>query len=192
MKLKLLDNKILTTTILIIVAIVSSIITSTNGGDFDIYLDAARKLQAGQNIYKPPFIDGLQYFYSVFFALILIPFSSHVFIAEIFWSIFSYFLLYRTFILIKQYFDFSTFTKKQQAIWGIAILFFSLQFIMYNVAMIQVTFFLLWAIFESLNFHFKGKYIWCGLLLGLAINIKIMPILLLPFLFYRGYLKHFL
>jgi hypothetical protein len=63
------------------------------------------------------------------------------------------------------------------------------QFILYNVTLIQVTFFLLWAIFESINLLFKGKNVLGGLLLGLAINIKLMPVLLLPYLFYRGYFK---
>lgn len=62
---------------------------------------------------------------------------------------------------------------------------------MYNVAMIQVTFFVLWAIFESLEFISKGKNTLGGMLLALAINIKIMPVLILPYLFYRGYFKAF-
>jgi hypothetical protein len=55
--------------------------------------------------------------------------------------------------------------------------------------MIQVTFFLLWAVLESVNLIRKGKSIPGGVLLGIAINIKLMPILLLPYLVYRGYFK---
>ncbi|HVG41584.1 MAG TPA: glycosyltransferase family 87 protein, partial [Chitinophagaceae bacterium] len=150
---------------------------------------AARKLNEGQNIYRPPFINGLQYYYSVFFALLLVPFSTTVFITEIFWSLLSYFLLYRTLILIETYFDFSELSKTQYRIWLLLTSILSVQFILYNVTLIQVTFFLLWAIFESINLLFKGKNVLGGLLLGLAINIKLMPVLLLPYLFYRGYFK---
>ncbi|HVG41361.1 MAG TPA: glycosyltransferase family 87 protein, partial [Chitinophagaceae bacterium] len=174
---------------MLIIVIVSSVRTPINGGDFDVYLDAARKLNEGQNIYRPPFINGLQYYYSVFFALLLIPFSTSVFITEIFWSLLSYFLLYRTLILIEKYFDFSALSKRQYRIWLLLTSILSVQFILYNVTLIQITFFLLWAMFESINLLFKGKDVLCGLLLGLIINIKLMPILLLPYLFYRGYFK---
>ena len=34
------------------------------GGDFDVYLDASRRLFAGENIYAPPHFNNLQYYYS--------------------------------------------------------------------------------------------------------------------------------
>ncbi|HET7819074.1 MAG TPA: hypothetical protein VFL70_07175, partial [Bacteroidia bacterium] len=133
--------------VLLLYALATSIITSLDGGDFDVYLEAAQKLSIKENIYAPPFIRGLQYYYSVFFALILIPFSFSTFISEVIWSILSYFFLYRIFTLIKTYFDFTLLTTKQYRTWVILTLILSLQFILYNVAMIQITFFLLWAIF---------------------------------------------
>jgi hypothetical protein len=58
--------------------------------------------------------------------------------------------------------------------------------------MIQITMFLLWGIFESMHLINNKKNILAGTLLGLIINIKIMPILILPYLFYRGYFKTFI
>ncbi len=175
--------------VLLLYALATSIITSLDGGDFDVYLEAAQKLSTKENIYAPPFIRGLQYYYSVFFALILIPFSFTTFISEVIWSLLSYFFLYRIFTLIKTYFDFTLLTTKQYRTWVILTLILSLQFILYNVAMIQITFFLLWAIFESLNLISKRKNSLAGILLGLAINIKLMPIIMLAYLFYRGHFK---
>lgn len=189
----LLKEKLLSAKVLLFVAAIfaiqSSIITSLDGGDFDVYLDAAQKMQTHMNIYVPPFIKDLQYYYSPFFAWILIPFSKYVFVTELAWSLISYLLLFRTFKLMQHYFDFTRITSKQYTIWILLTVLFSVQFILYNVAMIQITFFLLWAIFEAMNQIFKGKFISGGALLGLVINIKIMPVLILPFLFYRGYFK---
>jgi hypothetical protein len=174
---------------LLLILIISSISTSKNGGDFDVYLDAAQKLYKHQNIYLPPFINGLQYYYSPFFAWILIPFSNHFFLTEISWSLLSYFLLYRTYKLISNYFEIKPLSNKKYYYWRFFIVLLSFQFILYNVAMIQITFFLMWAIFESLNYILNGKNVIGGIILGLAINIKLMPILILPYLFYRGYFK---
>ena len=189
MKNKIVKNKTLLSILVIAYVIISSINTAKNGGDFDVYLHAAEKLNNQQNIYIPPFYNGLQYYYSVFFALLLIPFSNHYFITEVVWSILSYLLFYRTFILVSNYYDFSSFTKKQYNLWLFLSTLLSFQFVLYNTSMIQVTFFILWAIFESLHQIFKGKNILGGAILGLAINIKLMPLLILPFLFYRGYFK---
>ena len=187
-------NKILITKnrifiILIIFAVISSILTAMDGGDFDVFLDAANKLKDHSNIYSPPFVKGLQYYYSVFFAWFLMPFSNQIFITEILWMLVSYLLLYRAFTLSLVYFDISSLTEKQYRLWVFFTVFFSLQFVLYNVSMIQITFFLLWAILESLTQIFKGKFVLGGIILGVAINIKLMPILIWPFLFYRGYSK---
>ncbi|MBN2746047.1 MAG: DUF2029 domain-containing protein [Bacteroidales bacterium] len=188
MKLGSINRKIIVA-FLLAFAIITSITTPINGGDFDVYLDAAKKLSNQSNIYTPPFIKGLQYYYSTFFAWVLIPFHNYVILTEILWSLLSFALLYRTFKLVTGYFETEILSKKEYNFWVFLITFFSFQFILYNVAMIQITFFLLWAIFESLNQISKGKFILGGSILGLAINIKLMPILLLPYLFYRGYLK---
>jgi len=183
------NTKRVLTIALLTYAVASSVFTTIDGGDFDVYLDAAKKMSGNMNIYIPPFVKGLQYYYSPFFAWLLIPFCNHVFISELFWSLLSYLLLYRTFNLIIRYFDTSAITYKEYKIWVILTILLSIQFILYNVSMIQITFFLFWAIFESINQIFKGRYIWGGVVLGLAINIKLMPIIILPFLFYRGYFK---
>lgn len=172
-----------------VIAILSAYISCTDGGDFDVYLEAARQLTNGQNIYAQSAVRGLQYFYSVFFALLLSPFASHVFITEFLWLLFSYALLLRIKKLIVDYFDIEALSVKQKRNWLLLSIFLSLQFIMYEVAMIQVTVFLLWAILEAVQLIRNNKPIAGGILLGIVINIKIMPVMLLPYLFYRGQFK---
>ncbi len=173
----------------IVVALVTSYISCTDGGDFDVYLQAARQLSIKQNIYVPPFVKGLQYYYSVFFALLLSPFAKYIFLTEFIWLIFSYYLLYRIKTLIGNYFTPLNLSKKQKRNWLVLSILMALQFIMYDVSMIQVTIFLLWAILESLQLIQKDEEIWAGILLATVINIKIMPVIMLPYLFYRGHFK---
>src|SRR5258708_98508 len=176
--------------IFVVIALVTAYISCTDGGDFDVYLDAAKKLTNRQNIYVPPFIKGgLQYFYSVFFVLILSPFANHIFVTEFFWLLLSFFLLFRIKIIISHYFDNRKFTEKQNQIWFLISILLSFQFIVYDIALIQVTIFLLWSILESLYLIKTEKLVLAGLILALAINIKIMPIVILPYLFYRGHFK---
>jgi hypothetical protein len=188
MKIKI-SNKRTVTIIVIIAAVATSIITSKNGGDFDVFLDAGLKLSNMLNIYTPPFFNGLQYYYSPFFAWILIPFSKQFFVTEIAWTLLSYFLLYRSFLIAKTYFNSALLSPKKYKYWIITLILFSFQFVSYNIALIQVTIFILWAILESLNLFFNGKNFLGGVILGVSINIKIMPIIILPYLFYRAKFK---
>jgi len=185
---KLFTKKRILIFVLFLYAIITSIVTTMDGGDFDVYLDAARKMSQNENIYAPPY-KTMPFFYSNFFAFILIPFSHTIFLTELIWSLVSYLFLYRTFRLLEGYFDFTFLSLKEYKIWLILTVFLSIQFILYNVGMIQITFFLLWTIFESFHQLNKDKNTLAGIILGLSINIKIMPILMLPYLFYRGYFK---
>ncbi len=169
--------------------VTASIFSASDGGDFDVYLDAAQKLANGQNIYQPPFIKGLQYYYSPFFALILIPLSNHFFLTELVWLLLSGVMLYRTWVLISMNFNTHFLDSKYMNLWMLISFFFILRFVLYNIAMIQITIFLLWAILESIQLIKNGKIFLGAGILALAINIKIIPIVIMPYLIYRGYFK---
>lgn len=159
---------------------------AVNGGDFDVYLDAGQKIQNGQNIYQPPFFKGLQYYYGPVFALIIAPFSPLPFyIPEFLWVLFICYCVYRIFILCAGYFpEFKT--AKEKFIWLALTFVFTYRFIIDDVNMIQVTSFLLWATLEAFNLFEKKKFVLGGALLALAITIKLLPLLFLPYLLYRG------
>jgi hypothetical protein len=168
---------------MIIFAVVTSAIFARSGGDFDTFLDIASELKQGKNIYA----SGA--YYCVFFFLLLMPFSAYFFLTKFLWLLLSYFLLYRIWVLIKEYFDMTKFTKKQHLFWTILVLLYSIQFIIYNIHMLQITIFLLWGCLESLRLIQNKKEIWGGMLLATLVIVKMMPLLLLPYLFYRGYFK---
>ena len=175
--------------VIIALAIFWAYATCATGNDFEVFLQAGRQLKDHNNIYTPPFIRGLQYFYSVFFALLLSPVSDYILLTQFLWILLTYFFLIRIGVLISYYFDLSVLTTKQKYAFLFFSLLLSVQFIIYEVDLVQITSFLLWAMLESLKLTRHKNYILAGLILGLAINIKIMPILLFPYLFYRGYFK---
>lgn len=178
---------------LLAVVIAYCLLCAVKGGDFDVFLDAAQKMASHQNIYRPPFIKGLQYYYSPFFALLLIPFSYLPFaIPEFAWLLLSTFLLYRTWVLTSRYFNLTVLNQKQLNWWIFLTLFLAIRFLLYNYSMIQMTIFLMWATLESLALFEKRQFITGGLLLGFACTTKLLPILFLPYLLYRGYVKGFL
>jgi len=74
-------------------------------------------------------------------------------------------------------------------LWGSITFFLILRFILYNFGMIQLTIFLLWASIESLHLLNNKKDVQGAALLALAMNIKLLPLLFLPYLFYRNYVK---
>ena len=176
----------------ILVSVVLSYLSAKDGGDFDVYIEAAYKLYHGMNPYLPPYAkDGMGYSYSPFFIILLIPFTGNYFITEFMWCLLSCFLLYRSFKLFYQYLISEGLTPKEYKIWAWILLVLSYQFASNNLGMVQMTIFLLWAILESLKLTKNGQEVLGGLLLGAIINIKIMPVVMLGYLFYRGYLKSF-
>lgn len=160
------------------------------GVDFDVFLHAGEKIRNHQNVYQPPFIRNLQYFYSPLFALILSSFSSLPYwIPECIWLIFSCYWIYRSWILCTRYFNTSILSSKNYSIWFWLCVLFSLRFILDNFTQVQMSIFLLWATLESLHLLKKRKIFIGAALLALAINIKILPILFIPYLFYRKKIK---
>lgn len=163
-------------------------------GDFKVFLEAAKLIKAGENPYNKWIHVGGEsyclYFYSPFWAILLIPFAGFPnFIPNIIWLLANVFFLYRILILLKNYINSSNLSSKQTRLILVLTLLMSIRFILYNFGMIQMTLFLLWSILESVRLVNDDKFILGGLILALAINIKILPVVLLPYLIYRKYLK---
>lgn len=67
-----------------------------------------------------------------------------------------------------------------------------IRFLLYNFGLIQMTIFMLWAILESNRLFDQNKPVQGSILLALAINIKLLPLVVLPYLVYRKKYKPFL
>ena len=182
--------------VLFSIAIVAYLIKcAIGGGDFRVFLEASALFgdkKALYNVWLPAGDGGAcLYYYSPMFAFLLLPFSNLPFAVPVFlWLVLNIFLLYRISVLVISYLEVTNSKEKY------LILFFSLlltiRFVEYNIGMSQMTIYLLWSILESLRLFEKEKNIAGGFILGLAINIKILPIVFLPYLIYRGKWKAFL
>jgi hypothetical protein len=180
--------------VLIILSLFIIIKEAMGNGDFKVFLGAAKLLRNGDNIYSNwIFVSngayGL-YYYSPLFALLLIPFNSMPnFIPNLIWLLLSVYFLYRIWQLIRIYFDLEKFDKPERNLLLILTFLFTVRFIHLNIAMIQMTIYLLWSIFESMHSFNSKQHLKGSVILALAINIKILPIVMIPYLIYRNKLK---
>lgn len=180
--------------IIAIAVIAYCYIQSIKGGDFRVYLGASELLKNGKSCYNV-WIDvgnnnACGYSYSPFFATILIPFT---YIDEPFpqfiWLLLNVFFLYRIIIIIKNYLPISTLSIKNQFIWVTIIIALTVRFLLNNFEMVQMTIFLLYVCLESIYFSDRKSFFLSGLILALGIIIKILPIVLIPYLLYRKKFK---
>lgn len=183
--------------VLILLVVAYCIKEALGNGDFKVFLEAAKLVRNGENPYnKWIFVsegNHALYYYSPLWAVLLIPFSYLPnFIPNIIWLSANLFFLYRIFDLLKGFIDLNAITKRQ-LFWIILLsIIMSIRFILYNFGMIQMTIFLLWAVLESYRLIKANKVVNGGMLLALVINIKILPIVMVPYLVYRGYIKGFI
>jgi len=159
---------------------------------FDIFLDAGIKLNQHINFYLPPFKYDLPYLYSPFFALLLSPFSHLPFgVIEFFWMLFMFYSLFDLWKMSKSYFNLQILSQSQLKFWLVATIFYILTSTLFNISQVQMTVFICWAIFKCIHLLENDKNIFASGLLALIINIKVMPIVFLPYLLYRKYYKAF-
>ncbi|MHB8206719.1 glycosyltransferase 87 family protein, partial [Mucilaginibacter sp.] len=160
------------------------------GHDFEVFVYAGGKLINGQNIYTPPFIQNLQYYYSPLCALLLSPFAKlPIVIPQILWIFCSCYFLYRIWVLSTEYFDVSVLTDKQKQWWLFLSLLLAIRFILIDIGFVQMTMFLLWATLQSLKCFKQRQNIAGAALLALAINIKLLPLAFVFYLIYRSQFK---
>jgi hypothetical protein len=165
-------------------------IESEGKGDFFIFLSASQDLFKGQNIFDNTYVDSYHYFYSIFFAILLHPFTWLPFhLAKFLWLLLNVILVWRIFLIIKNMLPLHSFTKKQLLLMRIGGFVFAFRFIFENLHHSQTTILLLYLSLQGLQFIFSNKTLPGAALLALGINIKLLPIVLLPYLFYRGFFK---
>lgn len=158
--------------------------------DFDIFLLAANDLSEGKNIYAQRYIDGYHYYYSILFALLLSLLKPlPVYAIKAGWLLLNVFFLYRIWIICTSYMDLTRLSKKQYLLLGVLAFLFMMRFVRDNFHVAQMTICMLYLSLEGLRLVHEGKKIAGSALVALAINIKLLPLVLLPYLFYRREIK---
>lgn len=158
--------------------------------DFNVYLYASKQLLSEQNIYADNPYNN--YLYSPLFALILSPISIFDFsIGRVIWGIINFFLVVRLWkIISKIIFDSFNFNQKYATLLKVSVLIISLGFLFLNINLGQITIVILWLTIEGLfQIICCKKKISGAFLLALGINIKIIPLIGLFYLFFKWEFK---
>lgn len=155
--------------------------------DFDIFLSASRQLFEGKNIYRETYFDGYHYYYSTLFAVLLYPLTLvPPFIAKSIWIILNLLFLFRMFRLLNPWIESIQVKAQWKNLVKFILLLFCLRLLKGNIHLGQMTIFILYFSLESIHQIRNGRYISGSLLLAFAINVKVLPIVLIPYFIYRA------
>jgi hypothetical protein len=168
--------------------IVLYIILYEAGGitDFDIFWYASRDLLQGKDIYLIKYHHYYHYFYSVFFAFLLAPFTLlPLYLTKVIWLILNVFFVYRIWKVLVSWLPVSLLDSKRES-WFILLSFvFILSFLRDNFHLGQLNIFILYLTIEGLYLLFTKRKIFGSFLIAFAIDIKLLPLLMIPYLLYR-------
>jgi hypothetical protein len=173
-----------------VVGLAYCLIEAAGTGDLLIYLAAAADLDSHEDIYLKAYFDGYHYYYSVLFALILNPLWQ----APYYWTKFAWLLLnLLMYLAMFRLVATSAFTRRlpgrARKIFLAGVFLFSLRFLHENLHTSQVTILILWCTVYGLRFIGSGRNLSGAALLALGINIKLLPVIFIPYLVYRGHFR---
>ena len=184
------SSKKITIGVVCLALIIYLFFESSNRGDFYIFLEASKSLLNGENIFQKTYFDGYHYFYSVLFALLIYPLTFiPVHVTVFLWLGFNVWLLYRLYSIVSSLLPLQTLSQKQKNIFWILTFVFSSRLIFENLHVAQMTILLLYLCLEGIHSIQHKKIIQGAFLIALGINIKLIPIVLLPYLVYRKQFK---
>ncbi|MEI6020311.1 MAG: glycosyltransferase family 87 protein, partial [Bacteroidota bacterium] len=171
-------------------AIIYCSIEAEGNGDFYIFMWAAGELGKGLNIYDHKYNDDYSYYYSVLFAMLLKPFYTLSFFwVKFCWLIFNLMLFVHLVILLIKSKFFLELNSKQKTWFLAGVLIFSFRFLHENIHYAQITILMLWTCIYGLYSIYQGQSIKGSIILAIGINIKLFPLVFIPYLIYRGFFK---
>lgn len=169
-----------------------SFFLANRSGDFQVFLEAGKLLKSGENPYHQWLLNKqCLYFYSPLWAILISPFTEYAYLIKLLWLLTNVFFLHRIWRICQAQLSIKFLSSKQQFFFLLLLAVCTHRFVLYNFMMIQMTIFIVWAILESLGLFDKKKLLAGALILALAINIKLLALVALPYLIYRGYFKAF-
>ena len=158
------------------------------GNDINVFLHAGSQFLNGEDLYSSnPFN---RYLYSPLFAALMAPLSLLPWeLARIIWALLNVGLSYRCYLILRELVPSSLWKSKPSCIWKTGLLLLSFNAFNHNLILGQMTVIILWMTLEGLYQIFFGKE-WKGAgLLALGMNIKIIPILAIAYIFFKGKIR---
>jgi hypothetical protein len=174
--------------ILFLFFVIFSITQTNRGQDFEVFLQSAKYFLSGQSIYLSDYQTDLKYFYSPFFSVFFVPF---VFLgtwgAKYLWFLCNFFFLILIYRSIYFYLD-TDYLKYKKMFWFLLTLF-SLRFILAVFNLGQMNLFLMFSILVGMRLVINGKIKLASLLFALGVNIKLITIVIVPYLVWKKQYK---
>lgn len=166
-------------------------VSASQADDFDIFLQAAADLPRRENIYTATYQGHHHYYYSVLFALILQPFTAlPPYWVKAVWLALNIVMILRIWqYCSKTLRPYTQFSARKHAAWILLCVTGCSHFLRDNFQSCQLTVCMLWLTLEGLALVRKGKPAPAAALLALAINIKLLPLVVVPYLLYCGRLR---
>ncbi len=168
------------------VAIIYLLVESAGAGDLLIFLSAAGHLGTGENIFTHSYFGGFYYYYSVLFALVLKPFwHLPYFFTKFLWLLLNLSAYVHLFYMLANSKAVVSLNDKHRKFFLWAVFIFSFRFLHENLHASQITILILWTtVYGLLNID-RGLVLKGSFFLALGINIKLLPVVFLPYLLYR-------
>jgi hypothetical protein len=159
-------------------------------GDFYIFISAADDLGRKINVFEKTYVDGYHYYYSVLFALLLKPLAGlPYFWIKFCWLLLNTLLFFNLFQMLHNSSFLRKLTKSQQNLFLLLLFVATLRFFTDNIHTSQISILILWCCIVGMKLIADEKIVAGALVLAIGINIKLLPLVLIPYLVYRGYFK---
>lgn len=158
--------------------------------DLDIFLSASSDLFTGENIFEKVYYGSYHYYYSNLFATLIYSLTwLPVSVAKALWISTNILLILRILKITLDSLQTHWITPALRTFFAFLIVVFCLRFLRSNLCLCQLTIAMLVLSLEGIYRIQKGQILLGACLLAFAINIKILPIVLLPYLLYRAQWK---
>lgn len=163
---------------------------STITGDFHIFLEASKDLFQEENIYANKYHEWYHYYYDLFFATLIYPLTYlPLYFANFIWLLLNLFFTYRIYQIIVYFLPFEAISQKRKNVILILSSIFIFTLWHRNIHLIQMTICILYLCLEGIYRIEKKQLILGSFLIALGVSVKLLPIVLLPYLFYRAQFK---
>jgi len=174
--------------LVVLIWTVSILLMLHGRNDLDLFLQAAQVLVDGGDPYARTYFRFYSYFYSPVFAWVVWPLKALGPVgSKVIWGLLSAAAALRTIQLLLSVRIASHHTGIAHAALRFLVLLMLLQSVRDNINLGQVTLLLVWCCVEGLHRIAKGQLWWGALLVAFALDMKLVPLVLLPYLAYRRY-----
>lgn len=158
--------------------------------DFDIFIQASRDWFNGKNPYTELYHEWYHYFYDVTFITVLswFQFLPNYFI-KLGWLILNFFFLASIWRVLMDYLNLNKLTEKRLQLFGFVFFLFSLRLLRDNIHLGQMTILILFLMLKGMDLLMKNRVVVGSALLSWGIVVKILPVVVIPYLVYRRKFK---